>query len=166
MPRHPPTVIDVSLRAVSARDGLFYPVDRLALSGANLYFSRHGANDPRIAYQERWLLPERGWDVIRWTLEPGVDQFGYDWYVDIDRIERVQDRWSITDRYVDVTVREGIGYEVLDADEMADAVECGNMAIEDALSALRALDDLCRSLRRFDFSVRELLRELAPDLPA
>ncbi len=132
---------------------------------ALLYFGRQGANNPGIAYQERWLLPEQGWVVIRWTMQPGVEPFAYDWYVDIDRVDIEDSRWTITDRYLDMIVREGQGYEVLDADELAEAVGLGAIMLPDALSSLRSLDALCKALRRHDFSMLSLLQELAPGLP-
>jgi predicted RNA-binding protein associated with RNAse of E/G family len=165
MPGYPPTVIDVAARTVSARDGRHYPLDRLTTTGDSLYFARRGAADPRIAYQERWLLPARGWVVIRWTLHAGAPPLGYDWYVDLDRIEVTGHCWSVSDRYLDATVREGVGYEVHDADELAEAIESGALVLSDGLAALRALDELCKSLRRIDFSVARLLEEFAPGLP-
>ncbi len=163
--RHPPTLIDVVARTASARDGHHYPLDRLTIAGDSLYFARHGAADPRIAYQERWLVPARGWVIIRWTLHAGAPPLGYDWYVDLDRIDVAGNCWTINDRYLDATVREGTGYEVHDADELADAIESGELALSEGLAALRALDDFCKSLRRLDFSVTRLLKESALRLP-
>lgn len=162
---HPPIRLDLPNRTVSARDGLFYPIDRLAVSDGALYFGRHGANNPGIAYQERWLLPDQGWVVIRWTMHPEAEPFAYDWYVDIDRVDIDGEHWTITDRYLDLIVREGHGYEVLDADELAEAVGSGAIILPDALSSLRSLDALCKALRRHDFSMLSLLQELAPGLP-
>lgn len=161
----PPIRVDIPSQMVSARDGLFYPIDRFAVSDGALYFGRYGAANPSIAYQERWLLPEQGWVVIRWTMHPDVEPLGYDWYVDIDRIDIHDGHWTITDRYLDMIVRENLGYEVLDADELADALASGGIAVADALSSLRALDGLCKALRRHDFSMLALLREVAPGLP-
>lgn len=165
MTSHPPIRVNIASQTVSARDGLFYPLDRMSMAEGALYFGRHGANNPGIAYQERWLLPEQGWVVIRWTMHPDAEPFGYDWYVDIDRVDVHADRWTITDRYLDMIVREGQGYEVLDADELAEAVGLGVIALPDALNCLRSLDALSKALRRHDFSMLALLQEVAPGLP-
>jgi predicted RNA-binding protein associated with RNAse of E/G family len=162
---HPPIRLDLANQTVSARDGLFDPIDRLAVSDGALYFGRHGANNPGIAYPERWLLPEQGWVVSRWTMHPEAEPFAYDWYVDIDRVDIDGEHRTITDRYLDLIVREHLGYEVLDADELAEAMETGAIAKSDGLDSLRALDSLCKALRRHDFSMKSVLQEVAPGLP-
>lgn len=106
-------------------------------------------------------MPDQGWVIIRWTMHPEAEPFDYDWYVDID----IQDeRWTITDRYLDLIVRENLGYEVLDADELAEAMATGAIATADALDSLRALDSLCKALRRHDLSMKSVLQEVAPGL--
>ncbi len=162
---HPPTRIDIPERLVSARDGLRYPMDRFAMSDGALYFGRHGAGIPEIAYQERWVLPAQGWVAIRWTMRDGVAALGYDWYVDIDTVDVQDAHWTITDRYLDMTVREGVSYQVLDADELAEAAATGVIGMPQVISSLQALDRLCKSLRARDFSMREVLRDLVPGLP-
>lgn len=157
--------IDLVNRTVTGRDGLAHPLDRCVLAGDAMYFARHGAADPRIAYQERWVLPAQGWVVIRWTLHEGAEPTGFDWYVDIDRVDTGEGQWTVTDRYLDLIAREHNGYEVLDADELAEAVESAAITVAEAVATLRALESLCSGLRRHDFSMRALLAEVAPGLP-
>ena len=166
MTSYPPIRVHIPNKTVSARDGLFYPINHMAFSDGVLYFGRHGAENPSIAYQERWLFPEQGWVVIRWTLHSDGKPLGYDWYIDIDRTDIHDGHWTITDRYLDMIVHERVGYEVLDADELADAVAAGRIEVAEALRSLRSLDGLARSLRKHDFSMLALLQELAPGLPA
>lgn len=56
---HPPVRLDLTNQTVSARDGLFYPIDRLAVSDGALYFGRHGANNPGIAIRSGGCCPTR-----------------------------------------------------------------------------------------------------------
>lgn len=162
----PPTVVDVSARTVTARDGTLHPFERLIVVGNALYFGRPGAANPRIAYEERWLVPAQGWMFVRWTPHAELPPLGYDWYIDLDQIEICDHQWSVRDRYLDLTVREGIGYQVHDADELGSALEAGEIPLFDGLAALRALDELSKSLRKVGFSVKRLLQETAPGLLA
>jgi uncharacterized protein len=163
---HLPMRIDLAHREVNGRDGLLYPIDRLERTTNALYFSRVGAQHPDIAYQERWLLPALGCVVIRWTMRERVEPFDYGWYIDLDAIEVTDEHWTVTDRYLDLIVFEGERYRVLDADELADAVEASAIALPDALDALRALNTLSVALGRHGNSVAALLAEYAPGLPA
>jgi uncharacterized protein len=162
---HLPMRIDLARREVNGRDGLLYPIDRLERTTNALYFSRAGAQHPDIAYQERWLLPALGCVVIRWTMREGIEPFDCGWYIDLDGIEVTDEHWTVTDRYLDLIVFEGARYQVLDADELADAIETGEIALPDALDALRALNVLSVALRQHDNSVAALLAEHAPGLP-
>ncbi len=157
--------IDLVRREVNGRDGVLYPIDRIEIANGAMYFSRVGAQHPAIAYQERWLLPALGCVVIRWTMREGRAPFNYGWYIDLDGIEMSDEHWTVTDRYLDVIVREGVAYEVLDADELAEAIEANAVALPDALATLRSLDVLCDALRRHRNSVTALLGEFAPGLP-
>lgn len=152
-------------REVHGRNGVVYALDRLELADGAMYYGHAGAQHPAIAYQERWLLPALGCVVIRWTMREGRAPFNYGWYIDLDGIEVSDEHWTVTDRYLDVIVREGVAYEVLDADELAEAVEANAIALPDALATLRSLDTLCDALRRHHNSVTALLAEAAPGLP-
>jgi predicted RNA-binding protein associated with RNAse of E/G family len=164
MPRRKDTVITISTRTMRIR-GLDISLDRLARAGDTLYIGFTYPDHPRFAFIEQWLLPERGWIVNRFTLYPGVRPTLGDWYVDLDAVTTSGDTWLVHDHFLDLIVHEGHGYELLDADELAEGIESDEIATHEVLGALRALDALCRELRRLDFSGHALLDVHATGLP-
>ncbi|MGD9933752.1 MAG: DUF402 domain-containing protein [Dehalococcoidia bacterium] len=164
MSAHPPLVLDGNTRTVTPRDGRVHALDEFVVGDGAVYFAWPGGPTPEFSYQERWLFPEQGWMAIRWTRTPESSPLGYDWYIDVDRIVTVPGGWEVHDRYLDVIVKESHSYEVLDADELADAVATGALGVYEALDTLRSLDRLCRTLRDHGFSVARLFESLAPGI--
>lgn len=149
---------------MTPRDGRVHVLEEFAVGEGAVYFAWHGGPTPEFLYQQRWIFPEHGWMVIRWTRTAESTPLGYDWYIDVDRIETQPGRWVVHDRYLDVIVKEGHSYEILDADELADAVAAGTLQADQALDTLRSLDRLCKTLRDHGFSMVRLLESLAPGL--
>ena len=163
--RHPPLQIHLDSCQVVDRGGETCLAEALETADGALYVRHPSRDHPRIETLERWLLPSLGCMVHRWTLRPGAKPYGFDWYVDVDRITAAEHCWLVNDRFLDVIVHEGRDYEVIDADEMAEALEAGLMPVEEAVATLRALDGVTAGLRRHGWSVAALLAELAPGLP-
>ncbi len=164
MKRNPGTTIDVAGARVEERDGCWYPLERLAVSGDTLYYGRPVTGIPLFTYHERWLLPAQGWAVSRFVFAPGVPA-PMDWYIETDLIEVDGPRWRIRDCYLDVELYEGVRYELRDADELAAGLRARQIPLAEALSALEALHRLCGALRTHGFSGAALLRAYAPGLP-
>lgn len=165
MPRHSGALVSVSARTVRGRSGETFPLERLELSDGALYYGRTFGDHPSICYHERWLLPAQGWVINRFTPYPDKPPFWCDWYVDIDRVESSGDTWRVDDCFLDIGIHEGRGYEVLDADELADGIEQEEIALVEALAALRSLNALCVALPQLGFSGPALLEAYAPGLP-
>lgn len=166
MSRQAPTVIYLPDRSICRRDGQFRALDRLVVTPTALYYARLWDDHPRIAGNETWLLPAQAWAVTRFSYRPGAQRHAWDWYIDIDHISVSPDTWTISDRFLDIVVHEGAGYEVLDADELADGIDADEISRTETIAALRALDALTKALQRAGFSVTMLLQTYAPDLPA
>lgn len=164
MGRQPPTLIDIAERTEHTRSGMVIPLERLELGEGTLYCARKLIAHPRIAAVERWLLPAQGWVVNRFHLHPETTR-DHDWYVDLDQVEPRGDVWKIQDGFLDVVVRECHSYRVLDADELADGIEQGELTSAETVATLRSFHALIEALHRLDCSGSALLDEYAPGLP-
>jgi predicted RNA-binding protein associated with RNAse of E/G family len=166
MPRNQGSVVDTTTRRLRERNGLWYPLEQVTIADGQLYWGRPTPESEWAAYQERWLLPTPGWTIDRFVFRPEHRaRFDWDWRIETDRIAVTGSRWSVHDTYLDVTVYEGIRYDVDDADELADGVVQSKIPLAEALDALHALSRLCTALRRHRCSVTAILREYAPKLP-
>jgi len=164
MTRHDGSVVDVAQRLVRDRRGRWHPLQRLMVGESGLYLGLPRVEDAHFTYRELWLLPEQGWSVSRFQYQPHV-QPQVDWYIETDPIAIDGSLWHVRDGYLDLMVYEGVRYELLDADELAEGILAGHINQAEAVEALCSLDRLCRALHRLGFSGRALLDELAPDLP-
>lgn len=164
MPRNGGSTVDVAKRQVCDRDGCWYDLDRLEVSGGALYYARAMTNFDLVTYHERWLLPDQSLSVTRFTWAPGVEPH-FDWYIETDLIDVARPLWTVRDGYIDLGVFEGSRYFVEDADELADALESGEIPVAEAAVVLRALERLCEELRSNGNSVSALLSGHASGLP-
>jgi predicted RNA-binding protein associated with RNAse of E/G family len=162
--RHNGTVVDVERRRVRDRQGVWYPTDRLTLGESGLYYGHTWPPDALAAYSESWWLPQPGWAVHRIAFRPQAP-VKPDWYVEIDPIVVNGPLWHQKDGYLDVSVFEGVRYEIEDADELAEGLAAGDITLAEATAVLCALDRLCRALHRLGCSGVALLAEFAPELP-
>jgi predicted RNA-binding protein associated with RNAse of E/G family len=165
MPRNGGSTVDAAAKTIRDRNGRTYALEDVVVADDLLYFHRRLKND-YFWYQERWLIPARGWVVNRFAFQPHRLELAIDWYIETDVIERDGGRWHVRDGFLDVFVDEGRRYHVDDADELADAIERGELPLAEATAALRALDSLCDELRANGCSGAALLRDHAPGLPA
>jgi predicted RNA-binding protein associated with RNAse of E/G family len=115
-------------------------------------------------YQERWVLPDPGWVINRFAFHAARDQ--WEWYIEPEVISRDGDMLRLQDGYLDIVVREGARYHVLDADELAHGIAEEHIPLDEAVSVMEAFNRLCEALRAHDCSVHALLRECAPTLPS
>jgi predicted RNA-binding protein associated with RNAse of E/G family len=164
MPRNGGALIDAAAATVRERNGAVCALDRLEVAGDRLYYGRPTPDIDLFSYHERWLLPDRGWVVNRFVFRR-PDASDMSWYMETDRIEVNGPLWSVHDGYLDLAVYEGARYELHDAHELADGIAAAEIPLDEALNALRSLNDLCLALRRHGFSGRSLLEEYAPGLP-
>ncbi len=159
------TLVQIADQTECDRAGIVRPIDRIVVGDGRLYYARQSPEHPRRSSFERWLLPEQGWVVSRFHPMATAQPYGFDWYIDIDHVKPGVDTWRIDDRFLDLVVTDGRGYELLDADELADGIEASAIDGQETVAALRSLHALVTALRRLQFSGAALLAECAPELP-
>lgn len=154
-PVHPPKVESFDLEAMTNTDpkGIVRAVREYRVEPFGLYIAREVVNHPTIRALESWLLPELGLRITDWFYPPGHpwhDQL----YIDVVRIEVDARCWRTEDHYLDLVVRSGRSVEVLDTDELLQAVLAGLLDASVAQAALattyRTLDGLARHGYRVD----------------
>ncbi|MGH4023867.1 MAG: DUF402 domain-containing protein [Pseudonocardiaceae bacterium] len=152
---HPPKIEIFDLDAMTNTDpkGFVRAVREYRVEPFGLFLARDVVNHPSIQAIESWLLPEVGLRATDWFFHPGHER-DQDFYLDVVRIDVQGRRWRTEDHYLDLVVRAGRGVEVLDTDELLQAVVAGLLdhpAAQSALStAYRALDGLARNDYRLD----------------
>ena len=146
---HPPKVELFDLDAMTNTDpkGFVRTVREYRVEPFGLYVARDVINHRFIDAMESWLLPELGLRI--------TDRFyrsSHEWedhfYIDVVRIDVGSSCWRTEDHYLDLIVRPGRGIDVIDTDELLDAVLAGLLDPVTAQAALattyRTLDGLAR----------------------
>lgn len=147
-------------RTVLETNGVVYHLDRLKVTDSALYYGCSFQPGERfMIFVERWLLPSPMWTISRFTMPSHTGRFWCDWYVDFDRIVVDAESWNCYNCLLDAGIHEGVGYEVEDADELAEAIQSGSVSIADASAALRSLGLLGQELRALRFSGMALLKK-------
>ena len=141
---HPPKVeyFDVPAMTNTDNKGFVRTVDVYRVEPFGLYMARPVPGRPKIEYLESWLLPDLGLRISDWHFTKG-NELDQDFYVDIARIEPGPEVWRATDLYVDLVLRTGRDFEVLDTDELLAAMGTGLL---DRYSAQTALETTYRSV--------------------
>lgn len=87
---------------------------------------------------------DKGYKISKFFDHEG--RFKY-WYCDIINVEydSKEDKYTLIDLILDVRITGDGSIEVLDADELAEALEKGIITLEEALKSLRTLDELLKS---------------------
>jgi uncharacterized protein len=134
---HPPKVelFDVAAHTNTDPKGHVRVVEEYRVEPFGLYMAREVVGHPRIAYLESWLLPELGIRANDIWHHPH-DEREWDTYIDIGDITVDHAGWHLVDLYLDIGLRSGEGLDVLDTDELADALLAGHL---DAAAAGRAM---------------------------
>jgi hypothetical protein len=152
---HAPKVELFDLDAMTNTDpkGFARPVREYRLEPFGLYLARDVVDHPSLRAIESWLLPALGLRVTDWFFHPGHER-DQDFYLDVVRIEVHGRCWRTEDHYLDLVLRAGVGVEVLDTDELLDAVVAGLLDRPSAQAALattyRTVDGLARHDYRLD----------------
>lgn len=126
--------------------------DELLYRDKNLLVTRWKPIRPRmdISGGISCAFLEDGYKIGRFFKPDG--EFAY-WYCDIIDIEYdcAKDTYTLVDLIVDIKVMPDGRYEVLDAGELADAMESGLITKEQACGALRKLDTVLKMIYRNEF---------------
>ncbi|MHB8926086.1 MAG: DUF402 domain-containing protein [Bacillota bacterium] len=157
-------VIDLGRMVHVDPKGIERPLSLGERRGPSVYIERDFRDHPVIKRFRAWHFPALGWRVCVYEAVDGP--WPWDWYVDIARITEAGrgadvgcgpaagDRLEVLDLYVDVAVREGRSYELLDLDELAGGLRNGEITAGDAAWALERAQHLCDLLAENDFSMR------------
>jgi uncharacterized protein len=148
---HPPKVELFDLDAMTNTDpkGIVRAVREYRVEPFGLYVARDMIDHRSIEGLESWLLPELGLRVTDWFYRAGHERDEH-YYVDVVRIDIGADGrcWRTEDHYLDLVVRTGRSVDVLDTDELLDAVLAGLLDPVTAQAALattyQTLDGLAR----------------------
>ncbi|MGH3822160.1 MAG: DUF402 domain-containing protein [Pseudonocardiaceae bacterium] len=148
---HAPKVELFDLEAMTNTDpkGIIRTVREYRVEPFGLFVARDVVGHRSIYALESWLLPELGLRVTDWFYRPGHERDGH-FYVDVVRIDIDAGGrcWRTEDHYLDFVVRTGCGVDVLDTDELLDAVLAGLLDSATAQAALattyRTLEGLAR----------------------
>lgn len=152
---HRPKVELFDLDAMTNTDpkGVIRTVREYRVEPFGLYLARDVEDHPSLRALESWLLPEMGLRISDWFYSPGHER-DQDFYLDVVRIDVNGRRWRTEDHYLDLVVRTGRSVDVLDTDELLDAVAAGLLDRSAAQAALattyRTVDGLARHGYRLD----------------
>lgn len=141
---HPPKIetFDVASGTNTDPKGFVRAVDVYREAPHGLFLSRPMPGHPTLTHLRSWLLPDLGIRVTDFSFKPGHER-PQDHYLDVVDITRDGPTWRTEDHYVDLVVRTGERTDVLDLDELTEAVAAGLL---DARSAARALGTSHRTL--------------------
>ncbi|GAA4785091.1 DUF402 domain-containing protein [Actinomycetospora chlora] len=115
--------------------GFVRAVDVYRETPFGLYLSRPMPDHPTLTHLRSWLLPGLGIRVTDFSWKPGHERL-QDHYLDVVDIARDGAVWRTEDHYVDLVVHTGERTEVLDLDELAEAVAAGLLDTDRAARAL------------------------------
>ncbi|MGF2944607.1 DUF402 domain-containing protein [Mycobacterium sp. Lab-001] len=123
-------------------------VDEYAVHPWGLYVARPTPGRAQFSYLESWLLPSLGLRATVFHFNPGYER-DQDYYLDVGDCVPGPQVWHCEDHYLDIEVRTGARAELLDVDELLDAVRHGLLSPEAAERAVRhavdAVDGLARN---------------------
>jgi predicted RNA-binding protein associated with RNAse of E/G family len=148
---HPPKTEIFDLEAMTNTDpkGIVRAVREYRVEPFGLYLARDVVGHRSIRSLESWLLPELGLRITDWCYSAGHEWQDH-FYIDVVRIDIDFDTrcWRTEDHYLDLIVRPGRGVDVVDTDELLDAVLAGLLDPVTAQTALattyRTVDGLAR----------------------
>jgi predicted RNA-binding protein associated with RNAse of E/G family len=146
---HPPKteVFDPASQTNTDPKGIVREVEVFREEPFGLYLARPTPGRAQFRYLESWLLPSLGLRVTDFWFNPGHER-DQDFYLDVVGVQRDGGRWMTKDLYLDIVLREKVGLDVIDTDELLDASNAGLLTPGEALSALEttyaAVDGLAR----------------------
>ena len=135
---HPPKreTFDVAARTNTDPKGIVRDVDLYTVHPFGLYMARPTPGRAQFHYLESWLLPSLSLRVSVFHFNPGYER-EQDFYLDVGPIVVDGQVWRTEDHYLDLVVRTGSGVDLLDVDELFDAVGAGLVTPENATAAVR-----------------------------
>ncbi|WP_264040877.1 DUF402 domain-containing protein [Mycolicibacterium hodleri] len=135
---HPPKreTFDVAARTNTDPKGIVRDVDVFDVRPWGLYMARPTPGRAQFHYLESWLLPSVGLRVSVFHFNPGYER-DQDFYLDVGPVTVDGQVWRTEDHYLDLVVRTGAGVDLLDVDELFEAVHEGLLTPEAATAAVQ-----------------------------
>lgn len=146
---HPPKreSFDIVGRTNTDPKGVVRAVDEYVVHPWGLYMARPAPGRAQFHYLESWLLPSLNLRATIFHFNPGHER-DQDYYLDVGLYVPGERTWQAEDHYLDLVVRTGRGVELLDVDELLDAVHQSLISAETADQAIQtavtAVDGLAR----------------------
>ncbi|WP_286275831.1 DUF402 domain-containing protein [Mycobacterium antarcticum] len=146
---HPPKreTFDLAARTNTDPKGIVRDVDVYAKQPWGLYMARPTPGRAQFHYLESWLLPLLGLRVSIFHFNPGYER-DQDFYLDVGSFTVDGDVWRAEDYYLDLVLRTGAGVELIDVDELLEAVRQGLLSPATATAAVQTavatIDGLAR----------------------
>lgn len=146
---HPPKreTFDVGAGTNIDPKGIVRVVDTYTAHPWGLYMARPTPGRAQFHYLESWLLPSLGLRASIFHFSPGHER-DQDFYLDVGSITVDGQVWRMEDHYLDLVVRTGSGVELIDVDELFEAVHgdllTASAAEQAVLTAATAIDGLAR----------------------
>ncbi|MFE0023104.1 DUF402 domain-containing protein [Amycolatopsis sp. NPDC059021] len=134
---HPPKreIFDVAARTNTDPKGITRDVEEYREEPFGLYLARPAPGRPQFRYLESWLLPGLGLRLTDFWYNPGHER-DQDFYADVVRVDRDGSRWTTTDLYLDLVLKDKVSVRVIDTDELVAAVAQDLLSPQDAEYAL------------------------------
>jgi predicted RNA-binding protein associated with RNAse of E/G family len=131
-------------------------VDEYVVRPWGLYLARPTPGRAQFHYLESWLLPSMGLRATVFHFNPGHER-DHDFYLDVGEYTSGPDVWRSEDHYLDIEVRTGAGADLVDVDELLEAVGAGLLSREVAEQALRRAVDAVEGLARNGYDLARWL---------
>ena len=105
-----------------------------------------------IAYGKSYTLFNKGWKISQFLDE---NKNLICWYCDIIETHVENDEYTITDLLVDIKIYPNGEYEILDLDELDEAVSHGLISEDKKEEALDKMNELLEIIKRGEFPLKE-----------
>jgi predicted RNA-binding protein associated with RNAse of E/G family len=157
-PIHPPKreTFDLVARTNTDPKGIVRAVDVYTVEPWGLYMARPTPGRAQFHYLESWLLPSLRLRVNVFHFNTGFER-DQDYYFDIGEFTSGEDVWLSEDHYLDLVVRDGVGVELTDIDELLDAIRLGLLTPEAGEQAVQSAVGVVEGLSRHQYDVNEWL---------
>lgn len=127
-------------------------VDVYAVHPWGLYMARPTPGRAQFHYLESWLLPSLGLRASVFHFNPGHER-DQDYYLDVGPITVGDQVWYAEDHYLDLVVHTGSRVELIDVDELLEAVQQGLLTPAAAEEAVHAAAATIDGLARHDYDL-------------
>lgn len=124
-----------------------------------LYMARPTPGRAQFHYLESWLLPSVGLRASIFHFNVGHER-DQDHYLDVAEVTRDGHVWRSEDHYLDLVLRTGRGVELLDVDELMQAVREGLVESDAAERAVHRAAAAIDGLARHDYHLDRWLADL------